>query len=450
MGDGSSIVSARCTGRERGQSGTSRPLLEPALGALVGLLALFLLAAAPKSNGEGEPGSRYGETPEELVPFRDLGEPYARFFLAPPEFRGPGRELAEPEGVEQVTLGVLLPLEGADAGRGRRMRQGIELALAEANRDGGYLGAPFVAIYRDESQEWGAGANAAVELVFDHAVWALIGALDDDASHVVARVLLKLETPLVNTGGTDPTLTEHLIPWLVRMRPDDRQTGYRLASEIFLREGHGRMVVFRSNDRYGRVGVVELVDAARRLQRPIPLEVRFAGHEASWTAQIERIRGVDPDAIVLWGPAASSGRVLAALRSAGLTQPVFGPDRLMDPDFLQAAGAAAEGVTVTYPLDPEGSNPAWRDFAHRYRETYGEAPEAVAGHAYDGAKLVIDAVREAGLNRVRIRDHLFDATGRHGVTGAILFDQTRNNVRPIHRCRVVEGRFRCDRDGAGP
>ncbi len=117
----------------------------------------------------------------------------------------------------------------------------------------------------------------------------------------MTRVLLKLNVPMVNTGGTDPTLTEHNIPWLVRLRPDDRQAAYRLARRIFVEEGKQRVVFFRGTDRYARQGLGELADAARRLGRPIALEVRYRPEDTTYVQQIERIQQVKPDAIVMWG-----------------------------------------------------------------------------------------------------------------------------------------------------
>jgi branched-chain amino acid transport system substrate-binding protein len=411
-----------------------------AVALLLGLAALAPLAAQDRT-AEPPPGETYGQTPAELVPYRGAGRPYAEFLREAPQFRGPGRDLPEPDLPAEIRLGVLLPTGGLDVAEGRRMRHGVELALAEANAGGGYEGAPFVALYRDESRAWGASGNAAVELVFDHGVWAIIGALEDNASHVMSRLLLKIETPVVNTAGTDPTLTEHLVPWMVRVRPDDRRNGYRLARRIFEEDGRRKVAVFRANDRYARMGIIEFNDAARRLHKPIALEVRFENHDTAWTNQIERLRAVAPDAIVLWGRPAVAGRVLAALRSAGLEQPVYGPDRLLDPAFLAAAGEHAEGVVATYPFDPNGTGDGWRRFRQRYRAATGEGPDAVAAYAYDGTRYLVQAIREAGLNRVRIRDRLFHHSEWQGVTGTIRFDATWNNVAPVVLCRVRDGEF---------
>jgi branched-chain amino acid transport system substrate-binding protein len=415
---------------------------EAATLAICCILAFATLVGAPVGAQVTDDDSRYGETPEDLIPFRGAGEPYSVFFTDPPQFRGPGRSKAGPTDPENVPLGVLIPEEGIDFELGKKMRNGVELAVADANRDGGYRdGIPFVLAYRDESQAWGASANAAVDLTFNSKVWGLVGALEDNASHVMSRLLLKIEMPVVNTNGSDPTLTEHLVPWMLRMRPDDRRNGYRLAHKIFVEDGHQRVVVFRANDRYARMGIIEFSDAARRLGRPIQLEVRFQNHDTSWDAQIERIRNVDPEAVVLWGRAAPAGKVLAAMRAAGIEQPVYGPDRLVDPVFLEAAGNAAEGLIAPYPFDPESTDRNWRAFRDRYRNAYGEDPDATAAFAYDGTSYLVQAIREAGLNRVLIRDRLFFHREFQGVTGTIRFDKTQNNISPVLLQRVQNGVF---------
>ena len=405
--------------------------------------ALFLLAGAAVTSAQdaGAPPQRYGGTPEELLPHRQAGEPYQRLFTQAPAFRGPGREIAEPEGLTEVKLGVLAPLTGEDAEVGRRMLDGVARAIDEANEAGGLReGMPFRTIVRDENLSWGAAGNAAVDMAFDDGVWALIGALEDGASHILTRVILKIETPMMNTAGTDPTITEHAIPWLVRVRPDDRQTCYALARRIFQVDRRERVAVFRSNDRYARAGIGEFTDAARRLKHPVLIEERFEAADTSWKAQIERLRSVKPDAIVVWGRAALAGRAVAALRAAGLDQPVYGPERLADPAFAAAAGAAAEGAVFTFPYDPRRKDAAWVSFVERFHARFGRDPDPFASYAYDGTRYLLQSIREAGLNRVKIRDALFAHDTWEGVTGTVRFDTTRNNLRPSLLGHVEHGK----------
>jgi branched-chain amino acid transport system substrate-binding protein len=394
--------------------------------------ALFVVAGA----AIGVAQDRYGDTPTELAPHRGAGEPYRRFFTTAPVFRGPHEVSAK----ATATIGVIAPLTGEDVARGARMLDGVSLAVEEANAAGGFReGVPFKTLVRDENLTWGAAGNAAVDLVYDEGAVALIGAMEDSASHVLTRVILKLEVPLMNTAGTDPTLTEHNIPWLIRMRPDDRQTSYALAKRLVETDKRKRIAVFRANDRYARAGIGELVDAVRRLHSPVLLEERFDPKDPSWDAQIERLRGVQPDAIVVWGRAVTTGRAVKALRAAGLSQPIYGPERLAEDAFVDAAGDAAEGAVFAYPFDPRHAGPRWAEFVARFHARFGRDPDPTSGYAYDGTRFLLASIREAGLDRAAVRERLFAPATYDGVTGTVRFDATRNNLAPAVLGHVEHG-----------
>ena len=429
-------------------SRTPSRLLTAALFAALTAAFIYAAVTLPVLRADDEePGAqeRYADTPAELLPFRGLGRPYKRFFTEPPVFRGPGRDVPAPEGVTSARIGLLVPRSGADERHGRSMERGVTLAIEQANAAGGLAaGVPFELVIRDEAKAWGAAADAAVELVTRQDVWGLVGAFADANSHVLSRVLLKLEVPTVNTAGPDPTLTEHAIPWLLRVRPDDRRNGYALAHRIIEVDERQRIGVLRSNDRYGRVGTAEFVDAARRLHRPVAVEVRFQAQTRDWRAQIDRLRKARIDALVLWGRAAATGRALRAVRDAGLKIPAYGPDRLVDPRLLKSAGDAAEGLVFTYPFRRDPTRPAWKDFAAAYRARYGEPPDDTAAYAYDGARLMLASIRAAGLNRVRICEQLVGHRTYDGVTGRMRFDATFNNIAEVHLGHVQGGAFHFD------
>ncbi len=397
-------------------------------------------------------GTSYGNTPPELQPFRDFGKPYRDLFPEPLPFPGPGRDAPEPKGLTEVRIGLLAPGAGSpDEIAGRGMKRGATLALEEANAAGGYKGLPFRFMLHNDLPIWGASSNEIVAMAYQEHVWAVLGSVSGDSSHIAIRVALKAFLPVMNTATTDPTFTETGIPWAFRCIADARQQSYALAREIFEKEGHQRLAVMRSNDRYGRMGIVELREAARRLGHPLVSEVNWlATQDASpddFTALVERTLAAKPDALVVWGSPEAAGRALARARQMGLAVPAFGPARLVSDRFLQAAGDAAEGLTAAATFDPTRDDPVWVGFRERYRARWGEEPDSYAAHAYDGTNLIVAAVRKAGLNRVRIRDALAAVERYHGVTGEIVFDNTFNDVGKVPLARVESGAFHY---GAGP
>jgi len=424
-------------------SATAGPLL--LLGSLALAVAQSTPAKPPAGEGDqtGAQAPTYGATPEDLQPYRGTQQVYWRFFETPPLYRGPGREERVPEHLQSFKIGVFAPIEGGpDVEIGRSVLDGVTLAAEEANASGGLAeGVPFELVVRNDANVWGSSSNTLADLAWREKVWAVIGSVDGASTHVALRVALKAEVMLVNTACTDPTLTETGIPWLVRNYPDDRQHGYLLAHQVFGARGLKRVALLRSNDRYGRTGVKEFTDAARRLGYPVVIEQRFAPGERDLADQLAHLRAADVDSIVLWGDAEDLGHIVALLRAEGFQQPLFGPERLQSPRFLAAAGPAAEGLTITSPLDPGLDDPLWLDFAARFNARFGRAPDGFAASSYDGAQLVIRAARRAGANRARLRDELYAATSYPGLMGPVRFDASFTSVGGLHVLQVHDGRF---------
>ena len=409
-------------------------------GRTVILAGILLGAIAPAAAAQGD-STRYARTPDALRPYKQFQNPYKIFFAEPQAFRGPGRDVAAPPDIDTVKIGVLAPIEGSrDAHLGQRIVRGATLAVEEANAAGGFGGVPFALVTRNDLGLWGASSNEMVAL-YDHGVWAMLGSIDGANTHIMTRLALKLGMPMVNTATTDPMLTETAIPWIVRCIADDRQSSYALALYMHEVRGFRRVALLRSNDRYGRVGTGELVDAMRRLGAPVVLELRYTPGSVDVRSQLERIGDAGVEAVVVWGDGRDAGEIVRRMRDMGLQQPVFGPDRLVSAEFLEAAGSTAEGVVATYPFNPATDDPVFLAFRERYLTRFGETPDAYGAHAYDGMQMVIQSIRHAGLNRVRIRDALTDIETFRGVTGVIPFDATWNDVGPVWMAVVQNGTY---------
>jgi len=247
-------------------------------------------AETARQTEEKKEESNYGRTPAEYYPFGKFTKPYKRFFLDPLEYRGYGRNLPEPANVESVKIGFLGPIAPTvsvatggpshEQNLGRKMLQGAELAIEQANEKGGYAGyrngkIPYELVVRNDNGLWGASGNEIIHLAYKDDVRAILGTIDGANSHITIRVALKIEIPVMNTGDTDPTFTETAIPWVFRCISDDRQQGYLLVDYLYRKLGLKRVGIIRSSNRYGRFGVREIRDGSRRLGHPIILEMAY-------------------------------------------------------------------------------------------------------------------------------------------------------------------------------
>jgi ABC-type branched-subunit amino acid transport system substrate-binding protein len=407
------------------------------------LFLLLILIPVSILNGQ-ENKQNYGKAPDELFPYQKYGKAYKYHFLVPLQFYGAGREKLPPADLKEVRIGFLGPLSGSPmTPQGLQMLNGSTLAIEEANKKGGYKGLPYALMPHNDVGLWGAAANEVVKMD-DEKVWCFLGSIDDINSHVALRAALKLEIFMVCTGDPDPTFTETNIPWTIRVITDDRQSGYQLVNTIYKKDGHSRVAVIRANNRYGRVGLKIFSENAIRVGHPIIIEERFNDGESDFTKQLEVIKKIAPDAILIWGNAKESGLILKQLRGMGIKQPVYGSDRMVNPEFLNIAGPLAEGIMTTCQYNPDSNNPKLKAFQSNYLKRFGQEPDVFAAYAYDGMNIIIEAIRKAGLNRVLIRDLMTDMKtiqGYEGVTGKLLLDGSWNDIKNIFIAEVHNGKF---------
>jgi len=379
-----------------------------------------------------------------MRPYTNFSAPYYSNYEKLVEYNGAARDVPtiRPADVDEVRIGFLGPVENhKDERLGRMMLNGAQLAIDEANAAGGYGGKPFRLMIHNDQAVWGASSNEIVKMAYNEKVWAMMGSISGDSTHIALRVSLKAEVPIVNSAATDPTIPETIIPWYFTTIQDDRVQSYTLARRIYSDLGLQRVALLRVNDRYGRFGVLKFKDASRRLGHPVVIEQKYMPGDTDFRRELRIIGESDADGIVIWGDAAPAGMILKQMREMGLKQRVFGSFRVLGEDMLRIAGDAAEGLEIVYPFDPTRDDPAWSAFQHRFRARYSIEPEAFASLGYDTMSILLRAICAAGLNRGRIRDALTGVERYKGVTGEMVFDPNCKNIVPMYLATVRRGKY---------
>lgn len=381
----------------------------------------------------------YAGLPKEFWPYRNI-EPYERFFVTRMPFLGPGRDYPPPPSLKSLKIGLLdSPKYGPNWDRSMSTREGIVLAVEEANRARQPGQLPLELIEREGVAQWGGSGNLAAEFA-DQGVLGFLGTIDGAEAHVALRVTLKTEVVMVNTSDPDPTLTETNIPWLIRVLPDHRIEEAKLAELIVHKFGCQRIAILRAGDRFGRLGVHTFMNFARRMGCPAVQELLFKPGGTDIRHQIAAIKDSQPDAIFFIGEPDDIGRFAKQFRQEGIKARFFGTDLLIDDRFLQNAGEAAEGTIITCLFDPARQDPLWVSFAAHFKKRWGHEPDAYSAYAYDGAQIMIHAIQVAGPNRWRIRDQVCNLDYYQGVTGWMQFDGTGSNIAPVRLVRYEHGR----------
>lgn len=434
--------------------------------AIVAVLAFTAAAQTiPCSCGKNPPGppaprslKPYANEPDDLRPFSKFTTPYHEYYQDLIEYNGAARDVPDPDldSLREIRIGFLGPLAyHPDQELGNHMLNGAQMAIDEANAAGGYCGKPFRLITHNDynnwqtnmpssgivknSEIWGAASNEAVRMIYDDKVWAILGSISSETTHIALRLSLKAEIPIVNSASTDPTIPETAIPWYFTDVQDDRVQGYTLARHIYSELGMKRVAILRVNDRYGRFGVLKFRDASRRLKHPVVIEQKFLPGDTDFRRQLQVIEDSRVDAIVLWTDIEPAAMILQQMQELGMKQRVFGSHRTIGEELVKRAGRVAEGFEAVFPYDPTRTDPSWLAFNVQYEARYHEKPDHFAALAYDQMQILLTAICRAGLNKGRIRDALTGITSYRGITGDMAFDPNCKNIAPMFLARVHNG-----------
>lgn len=329
-----------------------------------------------------------------------------------------------------VTLGAAGPW---NEGYGAMNKRGIDLAVAEINREGGVRGRPLRLLDRNDGGDGRRAALIAKEFLDNSAVTAVVGHVNSGAM-VSAAKIYDAGLPAVATTATSPDLTG-ISPWVFRVIASDSASGVELA-RFARRLGHSRASILYENDSYGR----GLADAFERAfdgkivsVDPIPSGV------ADFEPYIAYLAKEHPGLVFVAGTEAAG---MALLREARRQK--------LDAEFLGGDGwtgivgePSAEGTYVGAPFTASDQRPEAQRFVEAFRARYSMTPDGNAALAYDATRLLARIIGEVGTNRAAVRAALAaldERTAFRGVTGAIRFRPSGDRVgREVVIARVQNG-----------
>jgi branched-chain amino acid transport system substrate-binding protein len=362
-------------------------------------------------------------------------KPFSNLRQRQTEYAGEGREIPEPTDVREVLLGYFGPSDPANPDSD--LWNAAQLAIDQANEQGGYRGKPFRLVPAWSKDPWRGGASLVTRLVYVDRVWAILGGIDGPTTHLAEQVVVKARLPLLSPVNTDKTTNLTNVPWMFSCLPGDHLQAPILAEALAAGIGQRPFVLVSSDSHDARQFTTEfehalakknLVACYKHVCRPATADLR---------ALVAQVLKATPEAVVLIADARDGARLLVPLREAGFGGKVLGGPWMGRRAFLEGAGKGAEGVL--FPL-LNVAGPQWQAFHAAFEKRFHKPPDYATASAYDTTQLLVAAVRKAGLNRARIGDAVRELSPWTGAAGTIEWDPSGSNTRPVRLGTVKDGR----------
>lgn len=341
---------------------------------------------------------------------------------------------------ETVRIGVLIPLTGATADYGVSSLDGFRMAAEELNTSGGVLGRQIELVLEDTRSDAQETETAVRRLIEERHVHALLGEVVSSRSLVAARVAQAARVPLLTPSSTNPAVTE-VGDFIFRSCYTDPFQAAALAHFALdgLRARRAALLVERAEPYSSRLGAL-LREAFERGGGQVVSEQGYATGDDDFTQQLMQAGASAPDVIFVPGYYREAGLIAKRARELGIEAPLVGGDGWGSPGLYQIGGESLRGSFFSNHFSVNDQDTAVRTFVEDYISLYGRQPDAFAATAYDAARIMFYAVRDAGTtDPAALRDALAATAHHRGVTGTISFDGHRDAVKPVVIIRIETG-----------
>ena len=330
---------------------------------------------------------------------------------------------------EPVTIGAIEILTGPNNKYGIAIKNGFDLALDEVNKAGGVLGGRALAIsYEDSAGDKDQAINAARQLIGAKKVPLILGPTLSNEMFAVGPIAVDRKIPIVGTATTANGITA-IGPYVFRTSLPESDV-----VPVTLRTAQEKLgvkkvaVMYGNDDAFTKSAYDVMKDALQKLGIETLTTETFGGKDSDFSAQLTKIKSLNPDAIVVSALVEAGAGILLEKKALGFPASVrvIGGNGLNSPQVPAVAGDAADGTLVGSPWFIDKPDDVNQKFVTAYRAKYNMDPDQFAAQAYDTLFVVARAITAAGAAEPeKIREAL-QTTKYSGVMGPFSFTANRD------------------------
>jgi branched-chain amino acid transport system substrate-binding protein len=341
-----------------------------------------------------------------------------------------------------VTIGINLPLTGADAHDAELIKDGALMALDEAKAKGvaGYK--VEIMVLDDGTATAGQydpaqAATNARKMVSDSTVVAAIGPQMSGSGKAMSPILSQGDLAIITPSSTNPDITNP--KFASQYRPAGKAIYFRtVTTDAFQGPNMANyyadtlkaksVYVLDDSGAYG-VGIADTFQAQAE-KRGIKVLGRdqLNPKEADYTTVLTKVKSLNPDSLYYGGVGGAGVKLVKQSYDILPNLKKGGGDGMNSAEVLKGAGfPAAEGWYCTIAGPNTLEDPAAKSWIEGFAKKYGQQPENYSITAYDAALVVLDAINRVAksgkeVTRSAVREAI-QATKLKTLQGEVSFDE---------------------------
>ncbi len=346
---------------------------------------------------------------EEPAPAEESAEPAAEEPAAEETAAEPAAEETAAEPVV-IKVGAAHALSGPIALYGEPISQGIQLAVKQINEQA-YLGenTTLEIVLEDTAGDKEQAIAVFEKLINQDGVVAILGPTLSNSAFAADPVAQEAGVPVIGSSNTASGITD-MGDFVFRTSLPESAVIPNTLKVVSEARGLTKVAVMYGNDdQFTQSGYEVFAAALDDLGIEVVATETFAKGDTDFSAQLTKIKSLEPQAIVASALAEEAANIMTQARQLGIGEDVYfiGGNGFNSPKLAEIAGPAAEGAISGAAWFISSPTPANESFVEAYRAEYGSDPDQFAAQAYTAAWVLAEAIKNAdSTDPAAIRDAL--------------------------------------------
>lgn len=344
-----------------------------------------------------------------------------------------------------IRIGALFSVTGPASFLGEPEKNTLEMLVKEINAKGGIKGSKIELMVYDTQGDATKAKQLATKLIKNDKVVAIIGPSTTGDTMAIIEDAEKAGIPLVSCAA-GIKITEPVKKWVFKTPANDHVAAEKILNYA-KQQGQKKIALLTVSDAFGASGREQLKQLAARKGFTIVADEVYSPKDTDMTAQLTKIRGAKPDAIICWGTNPGPAAVTKNVKQLGIKTPLYMSHGVASKKYIELAGAAAaEGVMLpagklaVYDKlkknDPQAK--VLKAYDQDYKTAYGVEASTFGGYAYDAFQLIIGAIRKGGATPDQIRNGIEQTKKMVGVSGVFTMSPTDHNGLDLSAFEMVK------------
>jgi branched-chain amino acid transport system substrate-binding protein len=249
-----------------------------------------------------------------------------------------------------IYLAEISPLTGPLSFVGTDNRQGVEVAVNEINAAGGVKGRRIAVDVFDDGSSPSQAVVHMRRIAADDKYVGVIGSGFSSSGLAVAPIVAQERLPYISMASSAAQVTPAK-PYYYMTTATSRLFAYAMAQHL-RRIGIKRVAVMADNGGFGREGLANVKELARRYGFTIVEEVVFPLTGTSFTAELTRIKNSGAQVLWLWNATTLAVTIVKEARQLQLPQRLALTGGNASPQFLAPACPQNNGALIDSYLGP--------------------------------------------------------------------------------------------------